>query len=1302
MAVQDLIQEHSVASSAAGHAGLDVEDVTRLPLSFAQERLWDLVRREPNAPAHNIPVVLRLHGHLDVEALEQALEEFVQRHQVLRTRFRIRDGKPEQRLVTTQRMPLLVFDLSLNSDPEAEARRRVRQELQWPFELTGDALLRACVLKLRQDDHVLVCIAHHIVFDKWSRVVMLRELPILYEAALAGKPAQVPASRAGFSHGSSPSLPKLWIQYADFSQQRLQGGELERQLSYWKRQLAGAPASIDLPTDRPRPEAQSFRGARETVEIPHPVVDRLQDISRRHGATLFMTLLAGFNVLISRYSGQDDLVVGTPVARWNHPQGDKLIGVFGDMLALRADVSGEPTFLELLSRVKETVSGAYAHQDVPFQCVLEELKPERDKSRNPLFQIVFALRVPINAREFPGLTVDDFDIENSTVKFDLSLDVIERANGLRATFSYNTDLFNPATIQRMMRNWLTLLDSIAAGPEQRITELQLLHAEERRRLLHDWNQTAAEYPNVCIHELFEQQVERTPSATAVIYEGEQVSYIELNKRANQLASHLRGMGVGPDAVVGVLMDRSIEMVVALLAILKAGGAYVPLDPLYPAERLKFMISDAEAKVVLTVEEFATLVPANLRTILLDSDYQWLASENDRNINSGVQPHNLVYILHTSGSTGRPKGAMLPHAGIVNCLFWMQERYKLDETDAFLLKTSLNFDPHVWEIFWPLMVGASIVVLRPGGHLDSEYLIETIVKERVTSAYFVPSMLDVFLEAAQLNQVSSLRRVISGGEKLAQKAIISFFERLPGVELHHSYGPTETSIAATEWTCERDYPGGVVPMGRPLGNTKLYVLDQWMQPVPFGVAGELYIGGAGVGLGYAGRPDLTAERFLPNPFGASDERMYRTGDRVRYLVDGNIEFLGRFDDQLKIRGIRVEPAEIEAQIRLCSGVRQATVLAREDTPGNKRLVAYIVLDGDQVVQPSGMRRELLQKLPEHMIPSAFVFMDSLPLMPTGKVDRKALPVPDLAERDSECLPLRTPSEGVIAGIWAEVLKLETVGRQDHFLELGGRSINAVQVVSRIRQAFQVELSVQSLFENPTLSALAERVDALRQEASVSVEPRPATSNNELDRQGLPTAEDRASEPELELVAPLPAKQLALANRSLPSFSPSNSLHKSGLRRFLNRILHILCRVLPGATNLRPMLHRLRGVRIEGRVFIGDDVYIENEYPERVEIHDGATVGLRSTIVAHGPGSLARIVIGKNVFVGSRSTLVAPGNVTLTIGEGSVLMAGSVVTGDVSPLTVCGIEQAKPLARVTKPLTAKTSYEEFVTSLQPLSQ
>jgi surfactin family lipopeptide synthetase A len=1297
MATQDLIQEHCLAASIARQTSPDAEDVTRLQLSFAQERLWELIRRDPNPSAHNIPVVLRLHGHLQVEALQKGLEEIVQRHQVLRARFRMREGKPELWIVPTQRIPLLVFDLSLNSDREAEARRRIHQDLRRPFDIAHDALLRGSVLKLAEDDHVVALTAHHIVFDEWSRVVLLRELAGLYGAALAGEPAQLPLSRAATQQRSFPSAPKLTVQYADFARQWLHGIELERHLSYWKQQLAGAAAGVELPSDRPRPEVQKLCGARQTDLIQRALVDRLQDISYQHGTTLFMTLLAAFEVLLSRYSGQEDLVVGTPASGRSHPQSEKLIGLFGDSLVLRTDLSRDPTFAELLSRVKQTVTAAYAHQDMPFECLVEKLRPDREKGRNPLIQVMFSLQRPDETYEFPGLTVGTFEMENTTETCDLTLKVTEEANGLLATCSYNPELFNAVTIQRMLRNWQTLLDAVAGNPQQRITTLELVTPEERQLILKDWNQTAAEYPNVCVHELFEQQVERTPFATALVYEGERVSYRELNRRSNQLASHLHKMGVGPDVIVGILMDRSIEMVVALFAILKAGGAYVPLDPLYPAARLKLMISDADAKIILTVQEFATLVPANVRTLLLDANYEWLSSESDMNISSGVRPHNLVYILHTSGSTGRPKGAMLHHAGIANCMFWMQERYQLDETDAFLFKTSLNFDPHVWEIFWPLMVGATTVILRPAGHLDNPYLIQTIMQARVTSAYFVPSMLDVFLEAPDLSQVSTLRRVICGGEKLTQKAITSFFEKLPDVELHHSYGPTETSIAATEWTCERDYPGGVIPMGRPLGNTKLYILDRLMQPVPLGVPGELYIGGAGVGLGYAGRPDLTAEKFLSDPFGASGERLYRTGDRVRYLDDGNLEFLGRLDDQLKIRGIRIEPAEIEAQIRLCSGVRQATVLAREDRPGDKRLVAYIVLAEGQVMQPLELRRQLQQKLPEYMIPTSFLFLHSLPLTPTGKVDRKALPAPEPTQRDSKGLSPRTPTEEVIAGIWAEVLKLQEVGTENRFLEVGGRSINAVQVVLRIRQAFQVELSVQSLFENPTLTELAHNVDALRRESSLSFERQALTADGELGGCGLSTA--RGTTPP----ADAPAVQASIGQlREEAAAERIKSLHKSGFRRVLNRVLHLLCRVLPGATNLRPLLHRLRGVHIEGHVFIGDDVYIENEYPERVEIHDGATLGLRSTILAHGPFGLARIIVGKNAFVGSSSTLVAPGNLTLTIGEGSVLMAGSVVTGDVSPLTVCGVEQAKPLARVTKPLTnITTSYEEFVASLRPLN-
>ncbi|MFL6335978.1 MAG: amino acid adenylation domain-containing protein [Pyrinomonadaceae bacterium] len=1074
-------------------AGEGIEDVRvglvpregDLPLSFAQRRLWFLDQLEPGHSFYNIPVALALSGVLRAPALEAALTEVIRRHEALRTTFASRDGRPVQ--IVGEPMSVLLKVTDLSTLAEAERRERtvqlVKEEAGTPFDLTRGPLLRAQLLRLEAEEHVLLLTMHHIASDGWSLGVLVREVAIVYEAELKGEPARL------------PELPVQYVDYAVWQREYLQGERLERQLTYWREQLAGAPAALELPNDRPRPAAQSHRGSTHSFNLTPELSKRLEELSRGEGVTLFMTLLAAYQTLLWRYSGQRDILVGSPVAGRARGEFEGLIGFFVNTLALRTHLSPSMTFMELLGRVRETCLGAYAHQDLPFERLVEELEPERDLSRAPLFQSMLVLQHEAPAPPRLGqVGLSEVKVEWGTAKFDLTLLVREAAEtgGLRASLEYNTDILEAETVRRMCDNLVALLTSIVERPQARLGELEVLGAEERRRLLVEWNGTAADYPRrLCLHQLFEAQAARTPAAVAVVFGEESLTYGELDERADLLARRLRRAGVAPDATVGILMERSLELSVALLGVLKAGGAYVPLDPEYPRERLAFMLSDSRARVLLTErrvrERFAELLVEYAgQVIAVDDARATFAVEGGERFESGVTAEHLCYVIYTSGSTGQPKGAMLHHRGVVNCMLWMQETYKLDESDSFLFKTSLNFDPSVWEFFWPLAVGARVVIARPGEQADMGALVSAINTRGVTSVYFVPSMLRLFLEDPRAASATTLRRVICGGEKLPPATVARFFETL-GAELHHSYGPTETSIAATESTCERRSPHRVVSIGRPLANTQTFVLDSLVRPVPVGVAGELYLGGDGVGRGYLGRPGLTAERFIPDPFsGEPGARMYRTGDVVRYLSGGELEYLGRCDNQVKLRGYRIEPGEIEVALRQHPSVTDCLVLARDEGQAERaRLVAYVVASGEGFAPDNGdsadaqLRRHLDERLPAHMIPSAFVVLDELPLMPNGKVDRKALPEPGAARAAAvEHVAPRTPVEEVLCSIWAEVLGVERVSVNDNFFELGGHSLLATQVASRGRVALGVELPLRALFTSPTVESLAREVEAAR--------------------------------------------------------------------------------------------------------------------------------------------------------------------------------------------------------------------------------
>jgi aspartate racemase len=1036
------------------------------PLSFGQQRLWFLNQLEPDNPAYNQPKALRLSGALRTDLLRQALTALVDRHHVLRTRFTAVDGSPVQVVGAHRLVELPLIDLSdvPAAECEAELQRQIVAITQRPFDLALDLMLRAALFRLGAEEHLLLLVTHHIASDAWSKSILYQDLAAFYEALAAGKPAVLPA---------------LSIQYADFAcwqRQLMQGESLQSQLAYWKQQLRDAPPMLELPTDRPRPGMPGHCGAREPVALPPALSQALGALSQREGTTLFMTLLAGFYVLLHRYTGQDDLVIGSPVAGRSRVETERLIGFFLNTLVLRIRLAGNPSFRELLQRVRAVTLDAYSHQSLPFEMLVEEMQAERLRSRSPLHQVTFTLRnIPAALPEISGLKIREVDIDSRTAKYDLTLLLTEDAGALRGWLEYDTDLFEAATIRRLLSHYQALLEGIVADPDRRLANLPLLTEVERQQLLVDWNCTEADYPKeACIHSLFEAQVERTPEAVAVVFAEQELTYRALNSRANQLAHYLRGLGVGPETRVGICLERSLAMVVGLLGILKAGGAYVPLDPEYPKERLAFLLEDSQVAVLLTQQRFRAELPAYPGPVVcLDAGWDLLAEQSTANVHFKVSAENLAYLIYTSGSTGTPKGVAIPHRGVVRLLFGVQYA-ELNSSHTFLQLSPLSFDASTFELWGSLLHGARCV-LFPGRFPLPHDLGRVLAEYRVSTLWLTASLFNMVMDEAP-DILQGIRQLLIGGEALSVSHVQRALERLPATQIINGYGPTES----TTFTCCYPIPrtGGdfelSIPIGRPIAQTQVYVLDRHLQPVPVGVPGELYIGGAGLARGYLNQPELTAQRFLANPFGTEPgARLYRTGDRVRWRPDGCLEFLGRLDQQVKLRGFRIELGEIEAVLGQHPQVRQAVVLLREDRPGDPWLVAYLVPAAEARLTREDVRRFLGQKLPEYMLPAAVVFLAGLPRTSNGKLDRRALPAP---QHESPALDAgerrpRTPVEERLAALWAETLGLEQVGLHENFFALGGHSLLATRVTSRVRQAFGVELPVRALFEAPTVAGLA---------------------------------------------------------------------------------------------------------------------------------------------------------------------------------------------------------------------------------------
>lgn len=1030
----------------------------RVPVSYRQEQIWLHAQMAPDVPLYNETLTVHRVGPLDAAALERSLTEIIRRHEAWRTTFAMADGEPIQIIHPDPKISLPVVDLRALPEVkrEKEALRLATEDALQPFDLAQGPLLRAKLIRLADEEHRLFLTLHHIIFDTVSIYrVFLPELISLYEAFSADEPSPL----------SEPAL-----QYADYAlwrRQWLQGDVLSEQMSYWRQQLGGELPVLQLPTDRPRPPVQTFRGAMQKFFVRKEVADALKQLSQRQGVTLFMTLLTAFNILIHRYTGQDDLLVGCAVGGRNRSEIQNLMGYLLDTLVLRNNLSGNPTFRKLLARVREVTLGALANEEVPFEHVVRELHPKRDVSRSPIFQVLFSLEPPLPTLP-PGWNLTRMDVDTAATKFDVCLELDDRPEGLVGRFTYSTDLFESATIARMARHWQSLLESILAHPELPVAELPLLTEGERRQFFTEWNDTQAEFPAVCTHELFEAQVERTPEAVAVVFERQHLSYRELDQRANQLAHHLRGMGVGPETLVAICVERSLDMVVGLLGILKAGAAYVPLDPAYPTGRLALMLDDAEPAVVLTQEALRQRLPdRGAKVLRLDTDWSMIAANSISNLGQTACPENLAYVIYTSGSTGKPKGVQIQHRSVVNFLTSMQRAPGLQPDDVLVAVTSLSFDIAGLEMYLPLMSGARLVIARREVSYDGFQLMALLRESSATVMQATPATWRLLVEAGW--DGSPGVKILCGGEPLPPELGRELVAR--GKSVWNLYGPTETTIWSSAYRV-KSANGSMPPIGRPIANTEFYILDHQGQPVPLGVKGELYIGGEGVARGYLQRPELTAERFVPNPFSTNrGARLYRTGDVARYRPDGNVELFGRFDHQVKIRGYRIEPAEVEAVLGQHPALRDVVVVAREDEPGSKSLVAYYVPSYEATPFLSELRDFLGEKVPPYMIPSAFVELKTIPRLPNGKVDRKALPAPEKqASAAPQFVPPRDAVEARLKKIWEGVLGA-SVGVQLDFFDLGGHSLLAAKLLARTEKEFAKKLSLASLFEAPTIERMA---------------------------------------------------------------------------------------------------------------------------------------------------------------------------------------------------------------------------------------
>jgi amino acid adenylation domain-containing protein/non-ribosomal peptide synthase protein (TIGR01720 family) len=1032
------------------------------PLSFAQQRLWFLNNFEPESPEYNIPQAFRIEGDLDPEVMQRALREVVRRHETLRTTFRSVEGEPAQVIAQVVDMEVPYMDVRPRvSDPAdawGEAMRLASADAREPFDLTLGPLMRARLFRAGEREYLLYYNVHHIAYDGWSMGVFGRELAAIYDAFAAGLPSPL------------PEMPVQYLDFAVWQRQWLSGEVLENQLAYWRRQLASL-APLELPTDRQRPAVRTHNGTSIQLVLRDRLQRDLKGFAQREGSTLFIVMLAAFKALLHHWTTQEDISVGTLIANRRRPEVEGMIGFFANSLVLRTDLSGDPTFRELLGREREVSLDAFSHQDVPFEKLVEELNPPRDMARTPLFQVMLMLlNAPGNkAMDLPGLKLQPIAIESRTSKTDLTVYLTDTPAGIDGFIEYNTDLFERSTLERLIDHYNRLLETVVADPDVHLSELSLLSADEQRQVLLDWNATQAERPHATLHGWIEERARQTPDAVAVEFEETRLSYAELDRRANRLARHLRGLGVVPETLVGLSLERSIEMLVGVLAVLKAGGAYVPIDPEYPKERLTHMLEDSRAPVLVTQASLLERLPEHqARVVAVDRDADAIAAESGEPFDGGVTPANIAYVIYTSGSTGKPKGVQIPHSAVVNFLNSMSKKPGLTSADTLLAVTTLSFDIAGLELYLPLVCGARLLLVSRETTQAGEKLKEVLERKGVTAMQATPATWRLLLAAGWLGDRDL--KILCGGEALPR----DLANQLLGAcgSLWNVYGPTEATIWST---LDQVATAGPITIGRPLDNTEIYLLSRQLKPVPVGVPGELLIGGAGLSRGYRGRPDLTAEKFIPHPFADLRQepgaRLYRTGDLARHLADGRVEFLGRIDHQVKVRGFRIELGDIEAALDKHPAIAQAVVMAREDTPGNKQLAAYLVTAPDtQKPDVSDLRAYLKEKLPEYMVPALYTFLDAMPLTPNGKVDRRALPAPDRAAAAREYVAPSNEKEQFFCDLWQELLGLERVGVNDDFFELGGDSLLVIRVVTKANKA-SLGITTKQVFQHRTVAELA---------------------------------------------------------------------------------------------------------------------------------------------------------------------------------------------------------------------------------------
>ena len=1032
--------------------------------SFGQELLWLLEQNESGTARYNNCFALHLNGDVKLAALKNAWGAVVDRHETLRTRYINADGRLQIDFSAAPEVPIPVTDFSgiEHNKREDLLSAALHAEANRPIDLGRDPVIRTVLYRLGECEHVLQVTIHDVAFDGWSTGVLFRDFAAFYNAAVTGTAAQL------------PELPFAYSDYARWQREQCTGPEKERLVSYWKNHLQGSSFTLQLPTDRPRPALQTFRGAVRGYSVPAPFATAIKELCMREQVTPFMVALAALYALLARYSGRADILIGSPIAARSRIETEDLVGFFTNTVILRGDLNGDPTFRELLQRVRQTTLGAYAHQDLPLELLIDQINPELDRSRSALFQVMLVFQsAPTQISELHGLESSVREVGTETSKFDFTIELRPSGEALEATIEYNTDLFDADTIDRLWGHLTSYLQNASAAPEQKAAAISLLTSAERQQLLVDWNNTAAEFPGkgLCLHQLIENQAARTPDQVALVFERQKLTYGELNHRANQLAHHLQGLAVGPDTLVGLFMERSLEMIVGLLGILKAGGAYVPMDPAYPKERLAFILEDSKAPIVLTQKSLMDKLPNfSGQTVCLDSGWAQITNQPQENPVSLVKPENLAYTLFTSGSTGRPKGVALEHRSAVAFIHWANRVFTPKQLEGVLFSTSICFDLSVFELFVPLSAGSKVVIVPNVLHLPN-----LSAKDGITLINTVPSAMAELLRMGYVPQ--SVKTINLAGEALSGSLVDQIYALTNVDYVYNLYGPTETTTYSTYMLVPSGCP---VTIGKPIANTQAYILDPNRNLVPIGVTGELYLAGAGLARGYYGRSDLTNERFVPNPFsGQRDARMYRTGDLCNWLSDGNIRYVGRADHQVKLRGFRIELGEIEAILEQQPGVEKAVVVACEDRQADKILVAYFVAKTRQSAHPDSLRGALEAALPGYMVPSHFVQLESLPLTANGKIDRNALPPVSLPNDISAGAgeEPRGEFEQLLAKAWAEALGLKRICRQDNFFHLGGHSLAALKIAFKSQQEFNVHFPLQMFVRYPVLSEQAKRLEQM---------------------------------------------------------------------------------------------------------------------------------------------------------------------------------------------------------------------------------